>query len=85
MGMLIVIPYVLSLGVKNFEIDATLKELKPLSGDQKRLLYILSSLICSGEFFFLSQLGLSMLFLMNLALYKHLSSLRENEILRIVI
>lgn len=45
MAMLIVIPYILSLGVKNFEMDASLKELKPLSSDQKRLLFILSSLI----------------------------------------
>ncbi len=45
MAMLVIIPYILSLGVKNFEMDATLKELKPLSGDQKRLLFILSSLI----------------------------------------
>lgn len=45
MAMLIVIPYILSLGVKNFEMDASLKELKPLSGDQKRLLFILLSLV----------------------------------------
>ena len=44
-AMLIIIPFILSLGVKNFEIDASLKELKPLNWDQKRLLYILLSLI----------------------------------------
>jgi len=44
-AMLIIIPFILSLGVKNFEIDASLKELKPLNWDQKRLLYILGSLI----------------------------------------
>ena len=44
-AMLIVIPYVLSLGVKNLEIDSSLKESKPLNKDQKRLLYILFSLI----------------------------------------
>ncbi len=45
LAMLIVIPYILSLGVKNLEIDSSLKELKPLSGEQKRLLYILLSLV----------------------------------------
>lgn len=44
-AMLIIIPFILSLGVKNFEIDTSLKELKPLNWDQKRLLYILGSLI----------------------------------------
>jgi sodium-dependent dicarboxylate transporter 2/3/5 len=44
-GMLIVIPYILSLGVRNLSIDASLHEAKSLSGDQKRLLYILLSLI----------------------------------------
>jgi len=45
LAMLIVIPYILSLGVKNLSIDASSHQLKPLSGDQKRLLYIILSLI----------------------------------------
>lgn len=45
MAMLIVIPYILSLGVKNLVIDASLHEVKPLTSDQKRLIYILISLV----------------------------------------
>lgn len=43
--MLIVIPYVLSIGVKNIKIDANLEDMKPLNVNQKRLVYILGSLI----------------------------------------
>ncbi len=43
--MLIVIPYVLSIGVKNIKINANLEDMKPLNSIQKRLVYILSSLI----------------------------------------
>jgi len=43
--MIIVIPYVLSIGIQNIKINANLDELKPLNSEQKRLLYILFSLI----------------------------------------
>lgn len=43
--MLIIIPYVLSLGVDHFEIDKSFEENMVLNSDQKRLLYILGALV----------------------------------------
>jgi len=43
--MLIIIPFVLSLGVKDSKLDVKIEEKGNLTVDQKRLLYILGSLI----------------------------------------
>lgn len=43
--MLLIIPYILSLGVNHLRIDVELKDKEILTSDQKRLLYILGSLV----------------------------------------
>ena len=43
--MLTIIPYVLSLGVSSLKLENEVKEMKKVSSEQKRLLYILASLV----------------------------------------
>ena len=43
--MLIIIPYILSIGVNDLKFDTHLEDREQLSSDQKRLLYILGSLV----------------------------------------
>ena len=43
--MLTIIPFILSLGVKNFELEKGFDDVMILNGEQKRLLYILLTLV----------------------------------------
>lgn len=43
--MLAIIPFILSLGVKNFELEKGFDDVMILNGEQKRLLYILLALV----------------------------------------
>lgn len=63
--MLTIIPFILSLGIKNFELEKGFDEVMILNGEQKRLLYIL--------------LGLVVLLLVNSKIEPYYSGLGLNE------
>ncbi len=59
--MLIIVPYILSIGVSELKITKSLEENEGLTASQKRLLYILSSLVVVlfvNSFFKISEAGI---------------------------
>lgn len=59
--MLIIVPFVLSIGITNLSIEKSLETSPTLTDDQKRLLYILGSLVVvlfANSFFKVSEAGI---------------------------
>ena len=59
--MLIIVPFILSIGTKKFTIDNDIENADKLNSDQKRLLYILGSLVVVlfvNSFFKISEAGI---------------------------